>query len=95
MKTVESIKISKVDEEINRLFVELSNVAPSSDEYGCIVSRIETLSKLKTSSQKSTVSADTVAIIAGNLLGIALILGYEKVNVVTSKALGFVMKGRV
>ena len=31
----------------------------------------------------------------GNLMGIFLILGYEKANVITSKALGFIIKGRV
>lgn len=95
MKTVKSIEITKIEEEINRLFLELSKIGPASDEYKCIINHIDTLNKLKVNSQKPTVSIDTVAIIAGNLLGIALILGYEKANVVTSKALGFVMKGRV
>jgi hypothetical protein len=36
-----------------------------------------------------------MAIIAGNLLGIVLILGYEKANIVTSKAIGFVIKGKL
>jgi hypothetical protein len=41
------------------------------------------------------VSPDTIAVVAGNLLGIILILGYEKADVITTKALGFVLKGRV
>ena len=40
------------------------------------------------------VSPDTMAIVAGNLLGIALIVGHERMNVVTSKALGFVLKSK-
>ena len=38
---------------------------------------------------------NTLLIVLGNLLGIVLILNYEKMGVVASKALGFVIKGRV
>ena len=41
------------------------------------------------------VSPDTILIIVGNLAGILLILKYEKLDIITSKALGFVIKGRV
>jgi ribosomal protein L18E len=44
---------------------------------------------------KKGVSRDTVVIVAGNLLGIGMILGFERASVVTSKALGFVLRGRV
>jgi hypothetical protein len=44
---------------------------------------------------KKRISPDTLAVIAGNLLGIVLILTYEKVNVITTKALGFIIRGRV
>lgn len=40
------------------------------------------------------VSPDTLAMIAGNIAGIVLIIGYERVNVIASKALGFVMRTR-
>lgn len=40
-------------------------------------------------------SADTLALIAGNLAGIALILSFEKANVITSKGLSFIMKPKI
>jgi len=40
------------------------------------------------------VSADTWATVAANIAGIMVIVGYERVNVVASKALGFVLKLR-
>jgi|SRR5688500_4427747 hypothetical protein len=40
------------------------------------------------------VSKDTLAIIAANLAGIALVLSYERMNVIASKAFGAVMKLR-
>lgn len=35
---------------------------------------------------------ETVAVVAANLIGVALVLNHEKLNVVTSKAFGFVTK---
>lgn len=40
------------------------------------------------------VSKDTLAIIAANLTGIVLVLSYERMNVIASKAFGAVMKMR-
>lgn len=41
------------------------------------------------------VSPDTLLVVAGNLLGILLILTYEKADFITSKAINFILKGRV
>ncbi len=67
------------------------------EDYEKQLEIVERLNKIEIETKKVTikVSPDTIAIIAGNLLGIALILGFEKANVLTSKALGFVMRGRV
>jgi hypothetical protein len=54
---------------------------------------IERLHKLlPEKSARKPVSPDAVIAVVGNLLGIYSILGYERVNVITSKALGFVTK---
>lgn len=44
---------------------------------------------------KRRISLDTMATIACNLIGIVLILEYERTHVIASKALGFVIRGRV
>lgn len=44
---------------------------------------------------KWKISPDTLLIVGGNLLGILLILNFEKADIITSKALSFVLKGRV
>lgn len=41
------------------------------------------------------VSPDTLLIVGANILGIILILYFEKMDIVTSKALGFIMKAKV
>jgi hypothetical protein len=40
------------------------------------------------------VSKDTLTLVAGNLLGILLIIKHEHVNVITSKALGLILRPR-
>lgn len=84
-----------IDEAINVIIVEMRNKKATDPEYAVMVSQLERLYKLKEiDSPKKRVSPDTVALIAGNLAGILLILNYERAHVVTSKALGFVMKAK-
>lgn len=40
------------------------------------------------------VTPDTLALVAGNLLGIIMIVGHERMHIVSSKALGFLGKLR-
>lgn len=88
-------KRSKIDVEINRVLEEASYISAGSEEYKTISENIERLYKAKSYEKVRSVSPDTIAVVVGNLLGIAIILGYEQAHVITSKALGFVIKGRV
>lgn len=47
------------------------------------------------SAKKWNFSPDTLLTVAGNLFGILLILNFEKLDIIRSKALGFVIKGRI
>ena len=44
---------------------------------------------------KVVFSPDTLLIVGANLLGILLILNYEKLDIVSSKAVNFILKARV
>jgi hypothetical protein len=85
-------KQSELDKEIDERLKRMLRKALTPEE-------VEDVIKLKnqneSSKEKKTVSPDTLAVVVGNLLGIVLILNYEKANVVASKALGFVIRGRV
>ena len=87
---------SALDEAINNALKQLDYVPAYSDEYIRIISQIEKLNALRTEIKKidapQRVSPDTLAVVLGNLLGIVFIVGHERANVVTSKALNFVMK---
>jgi len=80
--------------EITRLYKQLSHFSGEDKEYAEIVKQLSNLYSLKEKDSKSQVSMDTLVMVAGNLLGIILVLDYERMHVVSSKALGFVMKLR-
>jgi hypothetical protein len=65
------------------------------DEYTPMVDNLKKLYEAKSSTYSENIDPKTVMIVVGNLLGIIMILKHEKFNVVTSKALGFVLRGRV
>ena len=87
-------KKTKVDEAIDELFEYLAGADHESDEYGKIVENISRLQKLKEGSKK-TVSPDALVAVGGNLLGLVLVMNYERLNIITSKAFGMIWKVRV
>lgn len=88
-------KRSNLEREIDSVINSMSKLSPSSEEYSEMTSNLEKLYKAKAGERSSKLSADTVAVVVGNLFGIVLILGYEKAGTITSKALNYVLKGRV
>lgn len=87
-------KDENLQKEIDRVLTLMSAAYPGSNEYIDLAEALSKLYALKELSSKSRVSKDTLAIVAGNLAGILMIVGHEKAHVVTSKAIGFVLKAR-
>lgn len=85
---------SKLDEVIDDLLVKLESLHTDTEEYTAVVDQLTKLYALKQAETPKRVSMDTLAIVAGNLLGILLILNHERASIMTSKAVGFVLKPR-
>lgn len=84
---------TELDVVIARALVELKDHEASSDEYGTVLDRVVRLQKLKESERTSSqISPDTLILAVTNLVGIAMIIRHEHMNVITSKATGFVMR---
>lgn len=83
---------SGLEKAIDEVFREMATRSSDSDEYAKMVDQLSKLYSLKETPKR--VSPDTLAIVVGNLAGIILIVGHERMNVVTSKALSFVLKLR-
>jgi len=94
MKKTPRDKRTNLEKEIDSLITYLGGIKPEDPEYLIVSENIERLYKAKAHERQRNISPDTMALVAGNLLGIAMILSHEKLNIITTKALGFVIKGR-
>ena len=84
------LRESEDDEELKRT----KKLYDESVEY-CKVLRKSLEEYEKLSENKWKINLDTLMVVAGNLFGILLILNFEKMDIVRSKAISFVLKGRV
>lgn len=83
-----------IDREIDILFFKLKGHEPDSDEYKHTLDRIVVLQKLHFETKRKPISYDTLAIVGANLAGIIMILKHEELNVVTTKAMGILLRAR-
>lgn len=75
-----------IDDEIKSVLDMMNREGPNSPEYPKLMTALERLNKLKTQERPERVSRDTLWMVGGNLVGIVLIVSYERMNVITSKA---------
>jgi len=85
---------SMLDTSLDSALAALNGYSPTTKEYEKTLETVRALHKMKQEDKLPRVSPDTIAIVFGNLLGIVMILKHERADIVTSKALGFVMKIR-
>lgn len=94
MQTTKKVKRT-IDDEVDRLIDEMKDMKPETPEYEAKVKHVETLCRARSFKASKPVSTDTIIAAATNILGILLIINYENLHVVSTKALGFIAKGRV
>lgn len=84
---------SELEKTIADLHAEMATVDGNSAQYTEMVKNLAGLYKIRAEHDAPRrISPDTALLVAGNLAGILMIVGHERANVVTSKALGFVLK---
>lgn len=84
---------SELDKAITAAHAVLDATPTYSDQYAKTVDQLTKLYAMRETTKSSNrVSPDTLAIVFGNLAGIVLIVGHERANVVTSKAIQFILK---
>ena len=89
-KLTKMVRRKKLEKIINEQLRNLAEKAKTPAEIELVIGLRE-----KANATKKSVSVDTVLVVLGNLAGILLILNFEKLNVLTSKAIPFVLKGRI
>lgn len=84
-----------VNEVVKTLQARILETNPDSEQYPKLVEQLDKLYKIRNYEKPDKLSKDTLAAVIGNIAGIVLILGYEQVSVVSSKAFGLLIKPRV
>lgn len=82
---------------IDTALLELAMTKPNSEEYAAILEKIERLFKLQApkTEPRKPISPDALISAAASLAGIVLVINAEHVGVITSKALGFIVKPKI
>lgn len=83
---------SDLENEIARLFAELRELPSDGEEYDRVSNQLKKLYPLKETDSKRKLSPDVLVGAVANLVGIGMIIHYEHVHIITSKALGFIGK---
>lgn len=83
-------KIDQLNAEIDYVYAQFRDYPPESKEYKEMSARVmewyDQIEKL----DRRRISPDVLATITANLLGIAIIVGHERANVITGKAISFI-----
>ena len=83
-----------LEDQLVDLHERLDQDEVGSEEHDRLMTALERLYKIKKDQKSDRVDGNTKAMIAGNLLGIGLIMSYERMHVISTKALGFVLKAK-
>lgn len=86
----ESLKL--MDEEIARLTAKLGTMNPLDDDYSKLLELISKLTKARAEKNERAISMDTILTIGANIAGLLLVLNYERLNVISTKALTMVWR---
>jgi hypothetical protein len=90
---------TKLTELIDEHLTSMTGIGLETEEATTTVNNLKVLMetrKIESEIDRSwRPSADTVVTVAGSLLGIVSILTFEKANIISSKALNFVMKPKI
>lgn len=87
----EGAKIT-LDDMIDSVLLQMDSKTADANEFVIMCDQLEKLYKMKASERGNRVSADTVVTVAANLVGILTILKFERLDIITSKALNFLPK---
>jgi hypothetical protein len=92
MDTFKTRSQKDLDEQITRLLNQLANMNPADKDYAVISDNLKVLCEAREKKDPSTVSTEMLLGIAANLVGLILILNFEKTGAITSKAINFIWR---
>lgn len=85
-------KPSTLQIAIDDVLIEMTSHSATTEEYGKLLDQLLSLYKLKETPSRP--SSDVLVQSAAYILGIAMIIRHEELNIITTKALSFVPRIR-
>jgi len=97
MRTTERIMMrfmrkSIFDKSIDKVLDELEHKDPESDDYEKLLHRADRLTKLRERERSNRVNPETAWMVAGNIIGILVIVAYEQKHVMASRGMNFILR---
>lgn len=84
--------LNALDEEIARLVEQLGNMNPEDKGYASRVDNIKILCEAREKKNDRVISAEMLVGVAANILGLLIVLNFEKTGVITSKAISMLWR---
>lgn len=78
--------LKAIDEEIERLSNQLKSINPVDDDYIVVAERLKILCEAREKKNSSDISSEAILSAAVSLIGLLVVLNFEKTGVITSKA---------
>lgn len=82
-----------IDDVIKQMADSTDTSTEDYEQMASVLGKLTEIQNKKKSSERS-VSPDTIAVVTANLVGILMVIHHERFSVVTSKAVGFIMKAK-
>ncbi len=79
-----------IESEIEHILARLEELSPESEEYTRAVKNLDTLHACRSYKTNTWLNYEVLIPAAVNILGILLVINYERVGIVTSKAMSLV-----
>jgi len=83
-----------IDTEIERLAKKLASMNPEEDKYNEVASSLKLLCEAREKKNDRVISSEALLAAAVNIIGILVVLNFERTGVITSKAFGFLRIGK-
>ena len=80
------------DKPIEKLLFELDRNNPGTEDYNDLLENVDKLTELQQRERSRKVSPDTIWLVAGNIIGILVIVAYEQKHVMASRGMNFILK---
>ena len=85
---------TRIDLAIDALLSQMEDYTGDTEEFAAMTDQLVKLYGLKKVEDPKKIDPNTLLTVGANLTGILFIVGHERANVITSKAVQFVLRAR-